>query len=590
MATYVVDDVPRIPIKVLSQCAGAGIDLYANWVSMVVSKNFNLSVRGQRNINNALNNLPIYYTSEDSLTLGWTLEHALRNRGVHEGAGYEHLALEVVLSETFPERYAARVLHEMAIAYADRSDITPHFYQLRNLVRSSNGIFTSSDFGLLVEDHIRLDPRNLAFQEAGDEAGRVPSPKSLSLALRALTHVTNGREKQMIAVGGQILGWFAAVGEWLFDLRIAIYSSAGECLHATHENQDTQVLLVYDEKPGIYARIDSWTSDSVQAKEAAMRSRPDGEKSCLVPFGGRVVWNSLLPRVFGRSFYHLDHNENNTLGAALGAAARAFQGFAEDKDFGDLVSAQNKSNPASFGRGLIRTLTDWLPELRRLQGRMERQLKLSLEDAQKVYFEQIQRLKIVCGCSICAPMDMNTSASNIKRPQYGYCLTVLVETIITFGLILSRVTVAPQIYPTRAGIQSFYLNGVVRRIQARNVDISDKEKFNIIHGNEWNAPNARRLQSCAELFSGSRPMEDIPENLMALAHEGICVYLVKIERSEGASRTESDGLIRVVSGGICVRQKVYGRGCLGPVADADEFENVWEEVVCAHLSQSLYCK
>jgi hypothetical protein len=589
MARYVVEHFPQLSIKVLSQCAGAGIDLYAQWVVMVVSNNFNLSVRGQRNINTALNNLPVHGTTEESLTFGWTPEHALRNRGVHEG-GYEHLALEVALSETFPERYAARVLHEMAIAYAGQSDITPHFSQMRSLVRSSNGTFTSSDFGLLVEDYIRLDPYNLAFQEALEDAMSVPSPKSLSLALKALAQVTNGCEKQMTVVGGPVLSWFAAVVEWLFDLRIAIYSSAGERLYVNRENEDTQVLLVYDEKPGIHAQIESWTQDSVQAKEAATRPRADAETICSIQFGGRVVWNSLLLRVFGPSFYHLDHEENKALGAAIGGAARAFQGLVEDKDFGDIVSAQNKSNPASFGPGLIQTLTDWLPELRRLQGRMERQLKLPFEEASKVYLEQIHRLQNVCGCSLCAPVDVNPSAFNTKHPRHGSCLTVLVETIIALGLALSRIIVTAQIYPTRLGIQSFYADQVAKKIEARNFDVSDIRHFKIVYGNEWNALDARRLQNCAEIFSGSRPVRDIPGNLIALAHEGICVYMVKLEKSNGPARTESDGTIRVISGAICVRQKVFRRACLGPVADADEFENVWEEVPCAHLSQSLYCK
>jgi hypothetical protein len=589
MPPFVVEEFPYVSIKILSQCAGAGIDLYANWVVMVISRNFNLSIQGQRNINTALNNLPVYYTSEESLTFGWTPEHALRNRGVSE-SGYEHLALEAVLSETFPERYAARVLYDMAIAYADQSDITPHFSQLQSLVRSSNGIFTSSDFGQLVEDYIRLDPYNLAFQEALEDARSVPSPKSLSLALTVLDQFTNGREKQMTVVGGPVVGWFAAVVEWLLDLRIAIYSSAGDRLYVNLENQETQVLLVYDEKPGIHAQIESWTQNSVHAKEVAVRPRPDAETIGSIQFGGRVVWNSLFLRVFGRSFYHLDHEENKTLGTAIGTTARVFQGLAEDKDFGDNVSAQNKSNPASFGPGLIQTLTDWLPELRHLQGRMERQLKLSFEEACKVYFEQIHRLQNVCGCRICTPMDMNTSASNNERPRHGYCLTVLVETIIGLVLALSRIAVTAQIYPTRAGIQSFYANQVAKRKEARNFDFSDIQQFKIVYGNEWNAPDTRRLQNCAEIFSGSRPTRDIPENLVALAHEGICVYLVKLERSERSARTESDGLIRVVSGAICVRQKVFRRACLGPVADADEFENVWEEVPCAHLSRPLYCK
>ena len=589
MAPFVVEQFPHISIKVLSQCAGAGIDLYASWVSMVLSKTFVLSVQGQRNINTALNNLPVYFTPGESLTFGWSLEHALRNRGVHEN-GYEHLALEVVLTESFPERYAARVLHQLAIADAGPSDITPHFTQMRNLARASSGSFASSDFGQLVEDYMRLDPYNRAIREESGDFGSAPSPKSLSLALRALSKATDGRGKQMTIVGGSVVGWFAAVIEWLFDLRMAIYSSAGECLYTNSEDQSTQVLLVYDETPGIHATMEPWTQDSAHAKEVVTRPRPDAGTTCAIQFGGRIVWNSLLVRVFGRSFTTLDHQESNTLGTAIGSAARAFQSLAEDKRFDNVDSAQGGPDPASFGSGLVQTLTNWLPELRHLQGRMERQLKPSFLEARNAYFEQIHRLQSVCGCSTCARRDTNTSASNTQRPAHGYCLTVLVETIIALGLALSRTTVAPQINPTRLGIQRVYANQVAKRTEARDFDVSDIRHFTIVYGNEWNALDARRLQTCAEIFSGSQPTRDLPQNLVALAHEGICVSLVKLERSEGSSRMESDGLIRVVSGAIGVRQKVYRRACLGPVVEADEFENVWEEVSCGHLPRSLYCK
>src|SRR5262249_44572409 len=142
MAPFVIDhDIP-ISIKVFSQCAGAGIDLYANWVTATFSKDFKLSVRGQRNISTALTNLPLFRTTIDErLVFGWTLDHALRNLHVHVyQGGYEHLALEAALSEAFPESYAAKILHEVAVAYAGEPDITPHFRQWLDLVRSSNGI------------------------------------------------------------------------------------------------------------------------------------------------------------------------------------------------------------------------------------------------------------------------------------------------------------------------------------------------------------------------------------------------------------------------------------------------------------------
>jgi hypothetical protein len=404
--------------------------------------------------------------------------------------------------------------------------------------------------------------------------------------LNSLSHVASGREKQITVAGGPVVGWFAAVVEWLFDLRIAIYSSAGERLYVNHENVDTQVLLIYVGKPGIHAQVESWTQDSVHAAEVAARQQEDAEIISPIQFGGRIVWNSLLLRVFGQSFYHLNHDESNTLATAIGAAARVLEDHAQSNDSRDFVPTQNQPSPTPFGHSLVQTLTEWLPELHPLQGRIERQLKMPFEEARIVYFQQIHNLQQVCGCGVCATTDANTP-SNFTHPHHRYCLTVLVEVIIALGLILSKVAVAAQIYPTRPGIQNFYANQVAQRIQAKNIGADDIREF---YSQYLNDSDAGRLQVCAAIFSGSTPMKDVPGNLIALAHEGICVYLAKLEKPEGAARTESGGLIRVVSGAICVRQKVFTRACLGPVADADEFENVWEQVHCAHLSQPLYCK
>lgn len=151
--THYVDQIltSRMDQRLLSQCSGAEIDIYCQWVVMVVSLHLKQSIEGQRRINTALNNLPVYRLPDEKVQLGWTVEHALRNQGVHEG-GYEHLAIEVLLTEAFhDQRYAARVLHELAVAYAGPEDIVPHFGQLLSQVHSSNGLFINTQFARLVE-------------------------------------------------------------------------------------------------------------------------------------------------------------------------------------------------------------------------------------------------------------------------------------------------------------------------------------------------------------------------------------------------------------------------------------------------------
>jgi hypothetical protein len=165
-STHYVDKVlvSRMSQRLLSQCSGAEIDPYCQFVVMVVSQQLKQSIEGQRRINTALSNLHVYSLPDEKVQLGWTSEHALKNQGVHEG-GYEHLAIEVLLTEAFhDERYAARVLHELAVAYAGPEDIVPHFDQLVNQVHSSNGIFVNTNFARLVEGTTLLMYENSSLQ------------------------------------------------------------------------------------------------------------------------------------------------------------------------------------------------------------------------------------------------------------------------------------------------------------------------------------------------------------------------------------------------------------------------------------------
>jgi hypothetical protein len=574
-----------VTMKIVSQTSVAGIDLYANWVLEVLTQKFKLSVRGQRNINAALNNLPVFKSADEKLSFGWVFDHALKNLGVHIEL-YERLALEVALSETFPERYAAKVLWEMAKLDATDQDVTPHFREMVKLVHSSNGLFTSTDFALLVEQYLRMLPDSGSGVTA-DQG--IPAPEAMALVLSMLAQVTKEDNKQMTIVSGRILAWFAAAAEWLFDLGAAIYLASGERVHGNHDGQKTQVLLIFSPAPKLEAKIVAWTDDAAQALAAAAGSMSLSEKQILpdIPFGGRVVWNSLLSQAFGQSFQHLERKETRTFGTALGAAARAIED--SKARYGSLsIHSNNLSRPV--GAALVKLLTDWLPELRRLQGRIERQLTLTPEESRKTYVESIEELQKACGCGLCGPV-WNLETYGQVPPPYKYCLTVLVETIVVLGMVLSRVTVAPQIFPTAQGVRNLYRRQFAKRIEALETKRGDQLAISdMVYGDEWDSSDLRRLQNCAELFSGSRPVTDLPENLVALAHEGICVYLAGLERTSGRSRDEDQDLIRVTSGGVGVRFKIFTRAALGPVADAHQLDNVWEEVPCSHLLQSLYCK
>ncbi len=587
------DDFPEtisVYSTTLRKFTGAKVDPYTRYVAYLLFRDFNIAVAGQRNVNNALGNLPVHISvaPADKLSFGWCPSHVIYDRAVHEQEGaYDHLAVMVALGETFHETYGAMVLSEMVAAAAGPEDLAPHLVQWKAALHACNGAFATTDFGLLVEDYIRLYPYHIISVERLESL--IP-PRTVAQALQALLDVTSGRQKQVTYTGSAIICWIGAVAEWLCDLRITVYQTNGEQLRRTHPDEEPQLILVFVEEPGLAYSFEPRGQDSAGIADLTLVDRTYSSAVHATPFGGRVAWQSLLPRVFGKSFHYLDHDEAKAFGMMIGSAARMFEGLALGKgheDHSDLVSTQNQSNTASYGTGLVETLTNWLPELRRFQGRMERPLKMSHEDASASYVEHLTRIRNACHCGICTAKDELQEGQDGVPPSHGYCLAVLVETIIALGLSLSRMTVAARLYPTRSGIQSFYLGQVSKRLEARGKDW--KEHFEIVYGNEWNAPDARRLQNSVQIFTGSRPTKDVPGNLVAVSHEGICAYFVALEKGYKSDKDQQVKLIRVVSGSINVGEKLFDRACIGAVPNIDPDEP-WEEVEYAHLPAAIFCK
>ena len=556
----------NIPLTVFSQCTGAGIDIFVNFVTTIFSQEFKLSIQGSRNINNSLNNLPVFSTPDQYLTFGWSTEHALRNEGVgqHSG-GYEHVALEGTLSDSFSEPYVALVLYHLSKFWALDDDVVPHYEDWRKFVRSSGGIFATSDFGLIVEKYVRLNPLSREASHRDPRFGYPPHPWQLAEALKLLAEVSQTSDKKMIVIGGSIIGWVAAFNDWLLGLPFSIYGANGQCLHPTANEQSSRVLFVYlDDSDTLGAEITTWEKDEDKAKTFGSR-RLQGIP-VFSQFCGRVTWNSLLTHVFGQSFTHLLHEESSPFAQALGCAANL------------------EGSEGAF----TRTLTTWFPELYRLQGRMEQQLKLSEEAATISYDEQIARFQKACNCGRCQ-VGMSFSAEATTGLIGKFCLPAVVETVVALGIHLTNVTVTPNLYPARGGIKNIY-NRVFRCKVPTGTQRYLYQALSDLAANQ----TQRRLETCINIFSGARThMEDGSERydtlpgIVALSREGICAYLMMLERPN----TPPD-VIRVTSGRIGWRHKMFNQACMGNpnLGRPYDLEDVWEEITCSHLAQPIYCK
>ena len=573
--------------RLLSQVEGVGVDLYTINFTRLATRSINVGPQGSRLYNHCLTNLPIHGTGESKLQFAWGDKHMMRNLGV-QLYEYEHLLLASALGEYFSEDYAAAVYNALADHFEDEDRPKPHVSSLRNFVHAANGILSTSDFPTVVDDRIRLNP----YRHANDGLPFAKQPQEtlsiskLGEAICMLGELKNGEPMELIFAGGDVLGWFSAYADMCLGIDVTLLDEDDKELHRANADVGWRLKLKFtrletpmpDEGNSII-----WLRDQALCKPATSLH--------ATIHSGRITMNSLFNKVFGSAFHRLDQTEAKPFANALGGSARLLELLAADESTSaKLISAENRSNLASLGLGLIQTWSNWFPELRHLQGRMERALKLDEKAAAQQCEDSILHLESLCGCYICSPTQgLETRPKNL--PRDGFCIPTLMETIIMLGLALSRVALTPNLHPSRAGVLGMYKSQMRKRLDLKksNIDRRDPKRNYLLFNEDWNSTFPKRLQNVIAMFSGSWPKEDLPENLLGASHEGICAYSMMLERGDKRAKHPDDQVIRVVTGSINWRQKTLNRVCLGQVETPDT-DVSWDSIQCNHFTERLYVK
>jgi len=576
--------------RLLSQFENASVSPYTVNYSRIAHIKYKASTGGERTFNTCLTNLSVYVATDDHLQFGWNERSIWRNLELHLYE-YEHLLLVAAIVECLPESYAGAVLGCLADPYEDEQRPNPSLASWTAMARSLNGVLTASDFALVVDDRMRLDPYRVTSGHSTTCTNSMIAPSVFAKALQALGSMSDAGFGQMTLVGGNFLGWFCAFAELFLDVNVQVASRDGEVLYATHTSSKSLLRLVFvDDLENLDPTIQAQDQEFVTL---TMMCGPDAEATAIprVPFTGRLGWEALLPKVFENSFHRIAHEHSKFLIQSIGGVARLLQFMVEDRNTPEeLVSKENRNNPASYGTGLVQTICDWFPELRHLQGQMERLQKLSdFSDISEKCNAGATGFASICGCTICALVTTNSGT----LPQ-SFCPLAIMETIVNMGLAMSRITAVSKLYPSRAGVLSLYQRQVQKLLSSKKAAIPDGDsmtRFNTLFLRDWNANYSVRLQAAVALFSGSWPEHDLHENLIALSHEGICAYVLGVQYGDEKSARRKDAdVIRVQPGHIAWKQKVYSRICLGSPQGISRLGFTWQAATCSHLSKVLHLK
>jgi hypothetical protein len=598
----------------LSRYSAARVDPYAALVGEALCTAFRLGSQGRRNIDTAIDKLKVVGTMGKTLEIGFGMEDIVRAMAKTEN-GRMCLALCSALTECYSEDMAVEVLLEMARMVNVDGRFMPSSQAWKELLSACAGTLAATKFPLLAEHYMQLpkDDRRLGayqrFDSPLDKLRSCANPKSIAEAMFNLGSISRGDIRAVTFVGGNDTGWLAAVAQFFFDLKIAIFvddgsqqaqrhRDCGSIFHMECNPENAQVRIVFKTTDRQYSPSLSVAGREVLITDISKIFEEEGRhhSSCVV--SGRLEWKTALSSAFPVEFRKLLHLRE-TFGGALGSAARLFKGLAFADNFFPIKFRRACTTycDSSYGPGMVANTVFWFPELNTLKEIMDRASHHNLMDARKDYESSIDRLRENCGCPTCRSNstgheieDGNGSGEDedelmTPAPEFDaisneddgdstlgydpdrYCLVVLTETIICLSRTLSNVTLEDKgLLPTRSGFEVAYglqLNYRLHTFGGRQtlkeigqiafcLDFDSNFSFGVLSESE-NALDVR-LKTALSLFCG-REVHTPGGQFSAICSHGITAFLGFLRTA--ASDKDNMSRIHLIPGRILHEGKKY---------------------------------
>ena len=520
----------------LQQFNAAGVDPFVIQVAKLIGSQFSISLQGQRNLANVFSSLPQAEFYAQQMGIGFSHRHIARILSESDG-GFAFLSILGCLGEYFAEPVIVALFQH--IVKDLREDDIPEGYepsdlQWKRLVSLCQGVLATSPFGTMVT-------RNHEMQSTGDNV----SISQIAFALRDMSAASrNGSPKISLEHTGSDTFWFAAVAEYLFDLRVIVQDSTGRVLYKQPgvDATNAQVTIASGKPLFNDDSIDQWPLTRAFADIRDSRGifysiipkvgvPPESRIVGTPVTGGRVRWDEVFRTSFGRTFTNMDPS---LIAGFTGCAAVLLSSALEyhDTKTQEYFLPHASTIRGLSGYGLIETVTSWFPEIRRLAPQMGKMTKLSFQEARDKCDEISDIFQSTCMCSTCG----NASSTSTE-----FCNHSVVEVILDLGLFIARTVVVPNLFPKRSGLIAFYDRLHTARVEYRSHRAPGTETF--LKGFYAAFPTPRRMvETMCVLFTGSVP-KDLTDTTLAISHEGITVSLTAWNPSSGARDPDNEQVI-----------------------------------------------
>ncbi|USP81320.1 hypothetical protein yc1106_08594 [Curvularia clavata] len=523
-----------------------------------------------------LKSLPCNGAMGDRLWMGFGRRHIVRTLS-SSSQGTLCVAFCGALAECFDEEVAAEILHEMVKTINAPTQLTPSILQWKALIKVCAGILSQSDFGSLVEELIQLNPTYYDLDtdsESYHKADRssCQNPKLIAEAIQAIGDVSKNKLGEITIVGGNAIGWLAAISEWLFSLSTSLENGDGTIIYRSTAKKRVQVHFVFSSTSS--NRSSSNFSYELQCvgkvyniDDPTMlfrtRSPTDGGPMC----GGRLAWANIFQRFFGSTFESAIRDERTAFENIIGSVARMLSAIAkaDTKVPRRLIATWRLYLFAAHGLGFVEFITWRFPELAPLRAGIESSSSFTLEEACSSYENSLTKLKITCaarGCHIC-----RDSVEKYQKSE-RYCQPTMINTIIALALALASTEIAKDLFIKSAGLWRFY-HFHIKVAQMANAPSPDSGLKSVgeVYSSFWNwSSNAavgsgwsQRFNDYIILFYGNEGHSLFStRNATAVSIGGICIYSKVLDPTTFATfDLEKTSSVYICAGGIEHEGKPY---------------------------------
>ncbi|KAF5547717.1 hypothetical protein FMEXI_5043 [Fusarium mexicanum] len=526
-----------LPISILARVTAADVSPLTIVVGQEMSSLFRLSATGHERLNKALGELKSFSAMGDAIWFGFGIKHIVRVLAETD-KGLTCLTLCACLSEIHTPKACAEILMRLADVCDAPDDLRPSSSQWINLVEACSGTLKSTTFACIAEQFMtfhRPYVRDDRTDEAGDVAG----------ALLAVARVSSGVLSSVTLTGGRSCGWIAAIGFYFLGLEVEVRSADNTSIYKSTTNNDSiNILVIYGTAQASNQVQVNTTGYFINSLDNVMSSHEQRLDSVM---SGTVQWGSCLSTTFWDSTRQLLKAKED-LGLLIGAAAIIFQGLTSSEPSSILDRSDTIGwfgfQQGQYGIGFAYSVTSLFSELAPLFPYISRNMNMSLDDSVKAYDKAYENLKRFCQCPRC-------SNSKDDSDLWGYCLSVLAETIIFLTWNVSALQIHADLKPYHSGLIFMY------QLHARDamVDSSFGERFKVFRGNGARCLNLVERLDLASIYHTAQflytnshcPLQGC-QGLSAASVGGICLYFDILR--EVSDRPEDAMTLHVVPGVI----------------------------------------